>query len=89
MALEGVHRFLRTDDPGATVPDAEYADLTLATRSVDDPGAAAMTLDRNGHLFGDEWDAVADRMVRLVRNGCGLKPFGPGSQPPLRRPVGC
>jgi integrase len=35
--------------------------------------SAAMTLDRYGHLFGDELDAVADRMdaARAYRGAVG------------------
>jgi exodeoxyribonuclease V alpha subunit len=38
LTLDAVHRFTHTDT-GRTVPDAEYADLTLAMRSSADPGA--------------------------------------------------
>ena len=40
--------------------------------------SAAMTLDRYGHLFGDELDAVADRMAAAradwLRTECGSAP---------------
>ena len=37
LALEGVHRFNRADQTGSSIPDVEYADLTLAMRAGKDP----------------------------------------------------
>ena len=48
LTLDGVHRFTRTDDAGQTVPDVGYAELTLAMRTGDDPGAVFDTLIARG-----------------------------------------
>src|SRR3712207_7647237 len=37
-SLESVHRFTRTDSTGQSVPDGEYAELTLAMRRGDTAG---------------------------------------------------
>jgi exodeoxyribonuclease V alpha subunit len=37
LTLESVHRFTRTDSSGQSVPDGEYAELTLAMRRGDTP----------------------------------------------------
>ena len=37
LTLESVHRFTRTDSTGQSVPDGEYAELTLAMRRGDTP----------------------------------------------------
>jgi ATP-dependent exoDNAse (exonuclease V) alpha subunit len=37
LTLDAVHRFTRTDATGRTVPDTEYADLTLAMRTGEGP----------------------------------------------------
>ena len=50
LTLEGVHRFTRTDATGATVPDTEYADLTLAMRAGDDPGPVFDALLARGQI---------------------------------------
>jgi len=39
LTLAGVHRFTRVDQTGRSTPDIEYADLTLAMRTGEDPGA--------------------------------------------------
>jgi conjugative relaxase-like TrwC/TraI family protein len=39
LTLDAVHRFTRTDPTGGLVPDGQYAELTLAMRAGDDPGA--------------------------------------------------
>ncbi|MGR7023995.1 MobF family relaxase [Geodermatophilus sp. URMC 62] len=39
FTLDAVHRFTRTDQTGQTTPDVEYAELTLAMRTGEDPGA--------------------------------------------------
>ncbi|CCG04773.1 MobF family relaxase [Blastococcus saxobsidens] len=38
LTLVGVHRFTRTDATGRTTPDTDYADLTLAMRTGENPG---------------------------------------------------
>jgi hypothetical protein len=50
LTLDGVHRFTRTDDDGAPVPDIAYADLTLAMRTGDDPGAVFDVLAARGQI---------------------------------------
>jgi exodeoxyribonuclease V alpha subunit len=44
LTLDAVHRFTRPDGRGATVPDTEYADLTLAMRTGADPAGVFDTL---------------------------------------------
>ncbi|MCF6506116.1 TrwC relaxase [Blastococcus sp. MG754426] len=50
LQLESVHRFTRCDDTGRTVPDREYAELTLAMRRGDDPGAVFDALLARGRI---------------------------------------
>jgi exodeoxyribonuclease V alpha subunit len=50
LHLESVHRFIRTDTSGQTVPDREYAELTLAMRRGDDPGAVFDALFARGRI---------------------------------------
>ncbi|MCW2706146.1 MAG: TrwC9 [Blastococcus sp.] len=55
LTLDAVHRFTRTDATGRTVPDSGYADLTLAMRRGEDPGAVFDALAARGqiHLHPD------------------------------------
>ncbi len=53
LTLTGVHRFTRTDRAGRPVPDteyAEYADLTLAMRAGEHPGAVFDRLAARGQI---------------------------------------
>src|SRR5215211_2749918 len=50
LTLAAVHRFTRTDATGASVPDSEYADLTLAMRRGEDPGAVFDALAARGQI---------------------------------------
>jgi exodeoxyribonuclease V alpha subunit len=50
MTLDRVHRFTRTDQAGQTVPDTEYADLTLAIRASADPGGVFDALAARGQI---------------------------------------
>jgi exodeoxyribonuclease V alpha subunit len=50
LTLETVHRFIRTDDTGQMVPDREYAELTLAMRRGDNPGAVFDALHARGRI---------------------------------------
>jgi hypothetical protein len=50
LTLEAVHRFTRTDTTGRTVPDGEYAELTLAMRRGDTPGAVFDALLARGRI---------------------------------------
>src|SRR3954447_24652482 len=50
LTLNGVHRFTRTAGAERTVPDPEYADLTLAMRRGDDPGAVFDALLARGQI---------------------------------------
>ncbi|SNR54031.1 MobF family relaxase [Blastococcus mobilis] len=50
LTLVAVHRFVRTDAAGRTTPDTGYADLTLAMRSGDDPGAVFGALLARGQV---------------------------------------
>jgi exodeoxyribonuclease V alpha subunit len=49
LTLAGVHRFTRTDG-GVTVPDNEYADLTLAMRGGENPGTVFDALLARGQI---------------------------------------
>ncbi|MGY5884916.1 MobF family relaxase [Modestobacter lacusdianchii] len=49
LTLVGVHRFTRTDGR-VTVPDTEYADLTLAMRSGENPGTVFDALLARGQI---------------------------------------
>jgi exodeoxyribonuclease V alpha subunit len=50
LTLESVHRFTRTDATGRSVPDREYAELTLAMRRGDNPGAVFDALHARGRI---------------------------------------
>ena len=50
LTLAAVHRFVCRDQTGRLVPDAEYAELTLATRTGDDPGAVFDALTARGQI---------------------------------------
>jgi exodeoxyribonuclease V alpha subunit len=50
LTLDAVHRFTRTDGTGRIVPDSEYADLTLAMRRGEDPGAVFDALTARGQI---------------------------------------
>ncbi|NEM05178.1 MobF family relaxase [Geodermatophilus normandii] len=50
LTLDVVHRFVRTGEAGRTVPDTEYAELTLAMRRGDDPGAVFDALHARGQI---------------------------------------
>ncbi len=50
LTLESVHRFTRTDSTARTVPDREYAALTLAMRRGDNPGAVFDALHAGGRI---------------------------------------
>src|ERR671928_25211 len=50
LTLDAVHRFTRTDDAGQTVPDTEYAELTLTMRTGEDPGAVFDALVARGRI---------------------------------------
>src|SRR3712207_402599 len=49
-SLESVHRFTRTDSTGQSVPDGEYAELTLAMRRGDTAGVGFDALVARGRL---------------------------------------
>ena len=50
LTLQGLYRFTRTDQAGRTIPDTDYADLTLAMRAGDDPGRVFDTLLARGQI---------------------------------------
>jgi conjugative relaxase-like TrwC/TraI family protein len=50
LTLAGVHRFVRTDRAGRSVPDTEYADLTLAMRTGEHPGTVFDRLAARGQI---------------------------------------
>ncbi len=55
LTLESVHRFIRTDSTGPTVPDIDFAELTLAVRRCDSPSTVFDALLARGriHLHPD------------------------------------
>jgi exodeoxyribonuclease V alpha subunit len=50
LTLTGVHRFTRLDRAGRSVPDTEYADLTLAMRAGVEPGRVFDRLAARGQI---------------------------------------
>jgi hypothetical protein len=50
LTLAGVHRFTRTDATGATTRDTDYAELTLAMRAGENPGAVFDALLARGQI---------------------------------------
>ncbi|MDK3255268.1 MobF family relaxase [Blastococcus capsensis] len=50
LTLDAVHRFTRTDEQGRTTPDTGYAELTLAMRTGEDPGAVFDALLARGQI---------------------------------------
>ena len=50
LTLDAVHRFTRTDEDGRTTPDTTYAELTLAMRTGEDPGAVFDALLARGQI---------------------------------------
>ncbi|SOC50818.1 AAA domain-containing protein [Blastococcus aggregatus] len=50
MTLDRVHRFTRTNQAGQTVPDTEYANLTLAMRGGNDSGRVFDSLAARGQM---------------------------------------
>ncbi|RFU21034.1 TrwC relaxase [Geodermatophilus marinus] len=67
LTLESVHRFTRTDSTGQSVPDGEYAELTLAMRRGDTPGAVFDALLAHGriHLHPDH-AALRDALAAIA-----------------------
>ncbi|WP_369832006.1 MobF family relaxase [Blastococcus sp. TF02A-26] len=67
VTLETVHRFLRTDGTGQSVPDAEYAELTMAMRRGDNPGVVFDALLARGriHLHPDH-AALQDALAAIA-----------------------
>ncbi|WP_369254127.1 MobF family relaxase [Geodermatophilus amargosae] len=50
VTLDEVHRFTGADEAGQTVPDTEYADLTLVLRAGEDPGGVFDSLLARGRI---------------------------------------
>ena len=70
--LDTIHRFRHTVD-GALVPDTEYAQLSLAMRAGDDPGAVFDALHARGQIAVhgsevDRRDALADHVATARRD---------------------
>jgi hypothetical protein len=68
--LESVHRFTRTvlspDGTATTVPDGEYAQLSLAMRAGDDPGSVFDALLARGQIHLHATDT--DRLTALAQH---------------------
>ncbi len=80
LTLDAVHRFVRTDQTGQTVPDTEYAELTLAMRTGEDPGAVFDALVARGQVcihadlagLQETLAAIAAAHYRQKTMGAGL-----------------
>jgi exodeoxyribonuclease V alpha subunit len=73
--LDTVHRFVHTVG-GHTIPDSDYAQLTLAMRAGDDPGAVFDALLAGGHIAihasqVQRCDALADHLATVRLSGGG------------------
>jgi hypothetical protein len=73
--LDAVHRFVHTVG-GHTIPDTEYAELSLAVRAGDDPGAVFDALHAGGHIAVhssevQRCDALADHLATVRLSGGG------------------
>ncbi|SEO75457.1 AAA domain-containing protein [Trujillonella endophytica] len=70
LNLESVHRFTRTDAAGATVPDDEYAQLTLAMRRGHDSGAVFdALLARNQIRLHLDFKALCGALAEVAADG--------------------
>ncbi|RFU18942.1 TrwC relaxase [Geodermatophilus marinus] len=67
LSLESVHRFTRTDSTGQTVPDIDFAELTLAMRQGDNPSVVFDALLARGriHLHPD-FAALQDALAAIA-----------------------
>jgi exodeoxyribonuclease V alpha subunit len=67
LTLDAVHRFTRTDQDGRTIPDTEYAELTLAMRTGEDPGAVFDALITRGRIrLHPDPGALQEALAMLV-----------------------
>lgn len=67
LTLESVHRFVRTVCAGRTVPDRQYAQLTLAMRRGDNPGAVFDALLARGRIrLHPDNGALQDALAVIV-----------------------
>jgi exodeoxyribonuclease V alpha subunit len=77
VELDTVHRFVRTIDGGVTVADSDYAALSLAMRTGEDPAAVFDQLAERGQigLHASEtarYDELADQVAAASAAGAGL-----------------
>jgi exodeoxyribonuclease V alpha subunit len=67
LTLESVHRFTRTDSTGQTIPDREYAELTLAMRQGEDPRAVFDALLASGRIrLHPDPEALRNALAAIV-----------------------
>jgi thymidine kinase len=67
LTLEEVHRFTRIDQAGRVAPDVEYAGLTLAMRTGQDPGAVFDALAARGQIrLHPDAAALAQALAELT-----------------------
>ena len=87
--LDTVHRFVHTVD-GRTVPDTEYAQLSLAMRAGETPAAVFDALHARGQIAAArQRDGAAGRAGRTGRRRAAVRrhPGGGGRHPRARRHV--
>jgi exodeoxyribonuclease V alpha subunit len=67
LTLDEVHRFIRTDQAGQLTPDVEYAGLTLAMRTGEDPGTVFDALVAHGQIrLHPDHDALQQALAELT-----------------------
>ncbi|MCF6746355.1 TrwC relaxase [Blastococcus sp. KM273128] len=70
LTLVGVHRFTRTDATGATTPDTDYAELTLAMRAGEKPGTVFDALLARGQIrLHPDAQALREALAAGAANG--------------------
>ncbi|MBN1094019.1 relaxase domain-containing protein [Blastococcus sp. TML/M2B] len=70
LTLVGVHRFGRTDATGATIPDTDYAELTLAMRAGTNPGTVFDALLGRGQIrLHPDAQALRDALAAAAADG--------------------
>ncbi len=87
LDLDTVHRFVRVVD-GVTVPDEDYAALSLAMRAGDDPDGVFDALHARGHVTLHDSDtdrtaALAEQVAAARRDGDSARRSSPI---PVNRP---
>ena len=72
LSLAGLHRFIRLAEAGRTVPDVDYAELTLAMRAGTDPGAVFDALLARGQIrLHPDPDALRETLAEVAAADLG------------------